>query len=133
MEDILLPKEVNQAMLYGIGSDGTIGAARNAVQILQNTASNIQVQCQFAFDGKKSGGLTVSHIRLYKGDSDAIKRRIQMAEYDVTNAQYISCHAENYLNKYKNMFELIQENGTVVLNVDSKEDMLTYAEKNLPA
>jgi hypothetical protein len=45
VEAKLLPKDVNQSLLYGIGSDGTIGAARNAVQILQNTASNIQVQC----------------------------------------------------------------------------------------
>ena len=61
-----------------------------------------------------------------------MKRRIHMAEYDVTNAQYIACHAETYLNKYKNMFELIRENGIVVLNVASNEDMLAYAEKNLP-
>jgi pyruvate-ferredoxin/flavodoxin oxidoreductase len=43
IEDKLLPPSVNQSLLYGIGSDGTIGAARNAVQILQNTASDIQV------------------------------------------------------------------------------------------
>lgn len=43
LENKLLPPQINQSMLYGIGSDGTIGAARNAVQILQNTASNIQV------------------------------------------------------------------------------------------
>lgn len=97
LENKLLPPQVNQSLLYGIGSDGTIGASRNAVQILQNTASNIQVQCQFQFDGKKSGGLTVSHIRLYKGDNEEYKKRIQMAEFDITNAQYIACHAENYL------------------------------------
>jgi pyruvate-ferredoxin/flavodoxin oxidoreductase len=56
-----------------------------------------------------------------------------MAEFDITNAQYIACHAENYLQKYKNMLENIQENGVVVLNVDSNEDMATYAEKNIPA
>lgn len=47
MENSILPPTVKQALLWGIGSDGTIGASRNAVQILQNTASNIQVQCQF--------------------------------------------------------------------------------------
>lgn len=41
LENKLLPPTVNQSLLYGIGSDGTIGASRNAVQILQNTASNI--------------------------------------------------------------------------------------------
>lgn len=132
LEGKLLPKNVNQALLYGIGSDGTIGASRNAVQILQNTASNIQVQCQFQFDGKKSGGLTISHIRLYKGDDEQIKRKIQMAEYDVTNAQYIACHAESYLMRYKNMFENLQEGGIAVLNVDCNGDLSEYAEKNLP-
>jgi pyruvate-ferredoxin/flavodoxin oxidoreductase len=133
LENKLLPTQVNQSLLYGIGSDGTIGAARNAVQILQNTASNIQVQCQFQFDGKKSGGLTVSHIRLYKGDDQDYKRRISLAEYDITNAQYIAVHAEHYLMKYKNVFENLQENGTVVLNVDCKGDLAEYAEKNLPS
>lgn len=56
-----------------------------------------------------------------------------MAEFDITNANYIACHAESYLQRYKNMFENIQENGIVVLNVESDEDMLEYAEKNIPA
>lgn len=75
----------------------------------------------------------MSHIRLYKGDNEEYKKRIQMAEFDITNAQYIACHAENYLMRYKNMFENIQQNGIVVLNVDSHEDMKAYAEKNIPA
>lgn len=75
----------------------------------------------------------MSHIRLYKGDNEEYKKRIQMAEFDISNAQYIACHAENYLMRYKNMFENIQQNGIVVLNVDSHEDMKAYAEKNIPA
>jgi hypothetical protein len=47
----------------------------------------------------------MSHIRLYKGDNQLMKRKIQLAEYDVTNAQYIACHFEGYLMRYKNMFE----------------------------
>ncbi|KAH0575434.1 Pyruvate-flavodoxin oxidoreductase 1 [Spironucleus salmonicida] len=128
----MLSDLVSQTLLYGIGSDGTIGAARNAVQILKNTADNVQVQCQFQFDGKKSGGLTMSHIRLYKGDDKEIQKSLHNAQYDIQAAQYIGCHCETYLNRYKTMMQQLKPNGVVVLNVDNKGDLLEYANK-LPA
>lgn len=59
----LLSEKTKELVIYAIGSDGTIGAIRNAMKILQDESPDCQSQANFEFDGKKSGGLTISYLR----------------------------------------------------------------------
>jgi len=108
MRDIqcLCESGVFEAKFYGIGSDGTVGANKNSIKIIgENT--NKYVQAYFAYDSKKSGGVTISHLRF----SDNVLR----SPYLVCNPDFVACHVPAYLNKY-NMLKGLKRNGTFLLN-----------------
>jgi pyruvate-ferredoxin/flavodoxin oxidoreductase len=100
------PDGTIQCLFWGLGADGTVGANKEAIKIIGNkTAMN--VQAYFAYDSKKSGGLTVSHLRFGK-------EKIQ-STYLVRSADYVACHNPAYVARY-DLLENIKTGGTFVLN-----------------
>ena len=109
-----------QCKFWGLGADGTVGANKSAIKIIGDN-TDMFAQAYFAYDSKKSGGVTMSHLRF--GDS-AIQ-----STYEVDAADYIACHKSSYVDIY-DVLDGIKEGGTFVLNSDwSLEDM----EEKLPA
>ena len=100
------PNDCRSCKFYGLGSDGTVGANKNSVQIIGQHTPYF-VQAYFCYDSKKSGGLTVSHLRFGKTP-------IRSA-YLIDHADFIACHNPSYLQRYDILSDL-KENGTVLLN-----------------
>ena len=108
-----------QAKLWGFGSDGTIGASKSALKVIGNYTNKF-VQGFFTYDSKKSGGLTVSHLRV-------ADKPIEKA-YLVHQADVVSCHNASYLHRY-DMLSDLKEGGIFLLNtIWTKEETL----KRLP-
>ncbi|MBN1253101.1 MAG: pyruvate:ferredoxin (flavodoxin) oxidoreductase [Bacteroidales bacterium] len=95
-----------EAKFYGLGSDGTVGANKNSIKIIGDSTDKY-VQAYFAYDSKKSGGITVSHLRF--GDKE-IK-----STYLVTTPDFVACHVPAYLKKY-DMLKGLKKGGTFLLN-----------------
>ncbi|SDB81472.1 pyruvate:ferredoxin (flavodoxin) oxidoreductase [Williamwhitmania taraxaci] len=95
-----------QAKFYGLGSDGTVGANKNSIKIIGDNTDKY-AQAYFAYDSKKSGGITVSHLRF--GDEPI------RSPYLVNTPDFVACHVPAYLNKY-NMLKGIRKGGTFLLN-----------------
>uniref|UniRef100_UPI0028AFFEB6 pyruvate:ferredoxin (flavodoxin) oxidoreductase n=1 Tax=Ruminiclostridium cellobioparum TaxID=29355 RepID=UPI0028AFFEB6 len=114
------PKSTFKSLFWGLGSDGTVGANKQAIKIIGDHTDKY-VQAYFAYDSKKSGGVTMSHLRF--GDQP-IK-----SAYLVHEADYIACHNQSYVNQY-DLLKGIKTGGTFVLNClwDEKE-----LEEHLPA
>jgi pyruvate-ferredoxin/flavodoxin oxidoreductase len=91
---------------WGLGSDGMVGANKNTIKILGDKAG-MYVQAYFAYDSKKSGGITVSHLRFGKSP---IK-----SPYLITKADFISCSQQSYVDKY-DLLEGLKPGGTFLLN-----------------
>ncbi len=107
------PEDMISCQIWGLGSDGTVGANKQAIKII-GEHSDLKVQAYFDYDSKKSGGLTVSHLRFGK---DPIR-----STYLVSHADYVACHNQSYVNKY-DLLQSIKHGGTFVLNTlwDEKE------------
>ncbi|MEG0580421.1 MAG: 2-oxoacid:acceptor oxidoreductase family protein, partial [Niameybacter sp.] len=114
------PKGSVQCKFWGLGSDGTVGANKQAIKIIGNH-TNKYVQAYFDYDSKKSGGLTVSHLRF--GDVP-IK-----STYLVDEADYVACHNQSYIYQY-DLVKGLKEGGTFVLNCRWDNDQL---DEMLPA
>ena len=114
------PEGMIACQIWGLGSDGTVGANKQAIKIIGEN-SDLNVQAYFDYDSKKSGGLTVSHLRFGK---DPIR-----STYLVSHADYVACHNQSYVNKY-DLLQSIKKGGVFVLNTLWEGDEL---EKNLPA
>ena len=100
------PKGTVRCKFWGIGSDGTVGANKNAIKIIgENT--DMYAQAYFAYDAKKSGGVTMSHLRFSP-------HRIQ-SPYLLTTSDFIACHNPAYVNQY-DLLEGIKEGGSFLLN-----------------
>ncbi len=95
-----------QAKFYGLGSDGTVGANKNSIKIIGDT-TNKYCQAYFAYDSKKSGGITVSHLRF--GDMPI------RSPYLVNTPDFVACHVPAYLQKY-DMLKGLLKGGTFLLN-----------------
>jgi pyruvate-ferredoxin/flavodoxin oxidoreductase len=95
-----------EAKFYGLGSDGTVGANKNSIKIIGDSTDKY-AQAYFAYDSKKSGGITVSHLRF--GDK-AIR-----SPYLVGTPDFVACHVPSYLEKY-DMLKGIKKGGTFLLN-----------------
>jgi pyruvate-ferredoxin/flavodoxin oxidoreductase len=95
-----------QCKFWGLGSDGTVGANRSAIKIIGDN-TDMFAQAYFAYDSKKSGGLTVSHLRFGK-------EPIQ-STYLINHADFIACHNSNYVHMY-DVLQGIKESGTFLLN-----------------
>ncbi len=98
--------DVFEGKFYGLGSDGTVGANKNSIKIIGDNTEKY-VQGYFAYDSKKSGGITVSHLRF----SDKIIR----STYLVSQPKFVACSVTEYVNKY-DMLAGIQKGGTFLLN-----------------
>lgn len=101
-----VPAGTVSCKFWGLGSDGTVSANKSAVKIIGNHTEKF-VQAYFSYDSKKSGGITVSHLRF--GDTPI------RSSYLVAHADYIACHNQSYVKKY-NLLDGIKENGTFLLN-----------------
>lgn len=99
------PKEY-EMLFYGLGSDGTISANKNSIKIIGENTSKF-VQGYFEYDSKKSGSLTVSHLRV----SDNLIKRI----YEVKAADFIAIHNFSFLTRFKTL-ERLKNGGIVLLN-----------------
>ena len=100
------PKDVVACKFWGLGSDGTVGANKNSIKIIGDHTDK-KVQAYFQYDSKKSGGVTISHLRF--GDS-AIK-----STYYVNKADFVACHAPSYIERY-DIVQDIKPGGTFLLN-----------------
>jgi pyruvate-ferredoxin/flavodoxin oxidoreductase len=100
------PKGTIGAKFWGLGSDGTVGANKSAIQIIGDNTDKY-AQGYFAYDSKKSGGVTISHLRF--GDVP-IK-----STYAVNEPDFVACHKSTYVNTY-DVLEGIKPGGTFLLN-----------------
>ncbi|HZK20332.1 MAG TPA: pyruvate:ferredoxin (flavodoxin) oxidoreductase [Treponemataceae bacterium] len=98
---------MTEAMFYGLGSDGTVGANKNSIMIIGEAHPELYAQGYYAYDSKKSGGLTVSHLRFGKN----IIRR----PYNVTKADFLACHKFTYMESLR-MLEHAKDGGVFLLN-----------------
>ncbi|MCB2288821.1 pyruvate:ferredoxin (flavodoxin) oxidoreductase [Clostridium sp. CS001] len=114
------PDGTIECKFWGLGSDGTVGANKSAIKIIGDH-TDMYAQAYFAYDSKKSGGITVSHLRFGK---KAIK-----SPYLISAANYVACHNQSYVDKY-DVLKGIKDNGTFLLNcIWSVEEL----EMHLPA
>ena len=104
---------------WGLGSDGTVGANKNSIKIIGDH-TDMYAQAYFAYDSKKSGGVTVSHLRFGK---TPIK-----STYLINKADFVACHNQSYIDKY-DMVSDIKPGGTFLLNTIWDAEGL---EKHLP-
>src|SRR6056297_3254129 len=95
-----------EGKFYGLGSDGTVGANKNSIKIIGDN-TDLFAQAYFAYDSKKSGGITVSHLRF--GDQTI------RSTYLVGTPDFVACHVPAYLQKY-DMLKGIKKGGTFLLN-----------------
>ncbi len=120
-EDIdATPEGTTSCKFWGLGSDGTVGANKSAIKIIGDN-TDMYAQAYFFYDSKKSGGITVSHLRFGK---KAIK-----SPYLINKADFVSCSNQSYIHKY-NVLEGLKPGSTFLLNtIWSPEDL----EEKLPA
>ena len=100
------PKDTYSAKFWGIGSDGTVGANKNSIKIIGDNTDKYS-QAYFAYDSKKSGGVTVSHLRF--GDEPI------RSTYLVNTPNFVACHVPAYLEKY-DMLKGLRDGGSFLLN-----------------
>ncbi len=107
------PKGTFSAKFWGLGSDGTVGANKNSIKIIGDH-TDMYAQAYFAYDSKKSGGITQSHLRFGK---QPIR-----STYLVKTADFVGCHNPSYLDKY-DMLSDLKDGGRFLLNCmwDDKE------------
>ncbi len=116
-----LPSAAYECKFYGLGSDGTVGANKNSIQII-GERTPLFVQGYFCYDSKKSGGVTISHLRYGKSPIDA--------PYLIDRADFIACHNPSYLERYE-MLSSLKEGGVFLLNCPWED--VEALEKELPA
>ncbi len=102
----ITPEGTYQAKFYGLGSDGTVGANKNSIKII-GEATNKYCQAYFAYDSKKSGGFTSSHLRF--GDKPI------RSTYLVTTPDFVACHVPAYINMY-DVLKGLKKGGSFLLN-----------------
>jgi len=117
------PAGVTSCMFWGLGSDGTVGANKNSIKIIGDN-TDMNAQAYFAYDSKKSGGITISHLRFGKGSLDM--------PWLIDAADFVACHNAAYIGRY-DMLGPLKKNGVFLLNsqIDSSEVFyhLTAAEQ----
>ena len=118
-KEVKLLEGTSELVFFGLGSDGTVGANKNTIKIIGDN-TDLYAQAYFAYDSKKSGGVTRSHLRF--GPKPIT------APYLVSVADFVSCSLESYVGKY-DMLSCLNEGGTFLLNtVKSAEEL----EEHLP-
>ena len=114
------PTDMIQCKFWGLGGDGTVGANKNSIKIIGDHTDKF-IQAYFQYDSKKTGGITISHLRF--GDSP-IK-----ASYYINKADFVACHNNAYLNKY-DMISDVKPGGIFLLDCPWTADEL---DAHLPA
>ncbi|NLX18771.1 MAG: pyruvate:ferredoxin (flavodoxin) oxidoreductase, partial [Desulfobulbus sp.] len=105
-------KDVFRALFYGLGSDGTVGANKNTIKIIGEETDN-SAQGYFVYDSKKSGSMTVSHLRFGKNQI--------VAPYLINKANFVACHNPAFLNTY-DMLANLEPGGTFLLTTTFSKD-----------
>lgn len=116
----IIPKGTVSCKFWGLGSDGTVGANKNTIKIIGDH-TDMYVQAYFEYDGKKSGGVTKSHLRF-----GHLPIR---SSYLVNKADFVACHNQAYIDKYDIVSDL-KEGGNLLIACDWKEEDL---DRHLPA
>ncbi|MEG1886639.1 MAG: pyruvate:ferredoxin (flavodoxin) oxidoreductase, partial [Oscillospiraceae bacterium] len=114
------PKGTTSCKFWGLGADGTVGANKNSIKIIGDN-TDMYAQGYFDYDSKKSGGITISHLRFGK-------KKIT-STYLINKADFVACHNPSYVTKY-DMVEDIKAGGTFLLNCQWDAEGL---EEHLPA
>ncbi len=114
------PEGTISCKFWGLGSDGTVGANKNSVKIIGDHTDRF-VQAYFAYDSKKSGGITVSHLRFGKKPIHST--------YLINKADFVACHNPSYIGKY-DMLRDLKDNGIFLLNCSWSPEEL---EEKIPA
>ena len=114
------PEGTYRCKFWGLGSDGTVGANKQAIKIIGDN-TDMYAQGYFSYDSKKSGGITVSHLRFGK---NPIK-----STYLITEADFVACHNESYVHAY-DVLAGLKKGGTFLLNCTWDDEAL---DKHLPA
>ena len=116
---VTTPEGTINCKFWGLGADGTVGANKNSIKIIGDN-TDMYAQAYFDYDSKKSGGVTMSHLRFGK---KPIK-----STYLIRKANFVACHNPSYVNKY-NMVQELVDGGTFLLNCPWDMEGL---EKHLP-
>src|SRR5439155_20693522 len=95
-----------RALFYGLGSDGTVGANKNSIKII-GTETDLYAQGYFVYDSKKSGSVTISHLRF---GPEPIH-----APYLIESASFVACHQFSFLERF-DMLSTAEKNATYLLN-----------------
>ncbi len=103
---IAAPEGTVSCMFYGLGSDGTVGANKNSIKIIGDH-TDMYAQGYFSYDSKKSGGITVSHLRFGKTPIQST--------YLIDAADFVACHKSSYVTQY-DMASKLKEGGVFLLN-----------------
>ena len=111
--------DIYEAKFYGLGSDGTVGANKNSIKII-GSATDKYCQAYFAYDSKKSGGFTASHLRF--GDSPI------RSTYLITTPDFVACHVQAYIHLY-DVLKGLKKGGSFLLNTIWEEEEV---KKRLP-
>ncbi|MEM0531179.1 pyruvate:ferredoxin (flavodoxin) oxidoreductase [Zongyangia sp. HA2173] len=114
------PEGTTSCKFWGLGADGTVGANKNSIKIIGDH-TDMYAQAYFAYDSKKSGGVTISHLRF---GHKPIK-----STYFINKANFVACHNPSYIGKY-DMVEDLKDGGTFLLNCGWDMDEIN---KRMPA
>ncbi|AGB19895.1 pyruvate:ferredoxin (flavodoxin) oxidoreductase [Thermoanaerobacterium thermosaccharolyticum] len=114
------PEGTISCKFWGFGSDGTVGANKSAIQIIGDN-TDMYAQAYFAYDSKKSGGVTISHLRFGK--------KPIRSTYLINNADFVACHKQAYVYNY-DVLAGLKKGGTFLLNCTWKPEEL---DEKLPA
>ena len=101
-----VPEGTVSCKFWGLGSDGTVGANKNSIKIIGDH-TDMYAQAYFAYDSKKSGGVTISHLRFGKKPIHST--------YLINKADFVACHNASYIDRYDMVYDL-KDNGTFLLN-----------------
>ena len=117
--EVRMDDSASELVFYGLGSDGTVGANKNTIKIIGDN-TDLYAQAYFAYDSKKSGGVTRSHLRFGPNPITS--------PYLVNKADFVSCSLEAYVEKY-DMLSCLKDGGTFLLNTVHSADEI---EAHLP-
>ncbi len=113
------PDDITSCKFWGLGADGTVGANKNSIKIIGDH-TDMNAQAYFDYDSKKSGGVTISHLRFGKSK---IK-----STYLINKADFVACHNPAYVTKYE-MVQDVKPGGTFLLNCEWTDEQL---EEHIP-
>ena len=117
---VTAPDSIVACKFWGLGADGTVGANKNSIKIIGDH-TDMYAQAYFAYDSKKSGGITNSHLRFGKSPI--------RSPYLINTADFVACHQQAYLKKY-DMTSNLKDGGSFLLNTVWSDEEL---DKHLPA